>query len=557
MARLDRLGEAKAMAQTGAAIGREFSYALLAAVTGETEAELAGPLDRLVQAGLLYRRGSAPHATYLFKHALVQDTAYGTLLREPRRALHSRIASVLESRFPEVAENQPELLARHFADAGMIERAASFWGKAGQRSLERSATVEAESQFRRALDGIAALPGEPRQRREQIDLQVGLAKALMQTKGYASPETKAAFEQTRLFVERAEALGESVEDPLVLFSVLFGFWMANFVSFKADAVRGLAEECLSLAQKDGAVIPRVLGHCLLGCALVTCGDFSEGLAHLDRAQALYVPEQQSQQLSRFGMDAGMMVLAWRAYALWALGRPEAARADIERGISDARRIGHLFTLMGVLHIFVSTQLRLGNIPAAKAQADEVVALAEEKSAPAFIVHGKADQGCVLALSGEASKAVPILERAIADDRALASTVEIPSLLSVLAKCHAELGQFDDARRCIGEAIAAAEASGERWWEADLHRVAGEIELMAPERDAAKAQAAFERALEISRAQEARAFDLRAATSLARLWRDQGRRVEARALLAPVYGWFTEGFDTPDLIEAKSLLEELA
>ena len=216
-------------------------------------------LDRLVDAGLLYRRGSAPHATYLFKHALVQDTAYGTLLREPRRALHSRIASALESRFPEVAENQPELLARHFADAGMIEKAASLWGRAGQKSLERSANVEAESQFRRALEGIAALPGESRQRRVQIDLQVGLAKALMYTRGFASPETKAAFEQTRLFVERAEASGESLDDPLVVFSVLFGFFWANFVAFNADAVREVAEECLSLARKHGGVIPLVIG----------------------------------------------------------------------------------------------------------------------------------------------------------------------------------------------------------------------------------------------------------------------------------------------------------
>ncbi len=556
MARLDRLGNAKAVAQIGAAIGREFSHALLAAVTGETEAELAVPLDRLVHAGLLYRRGSAPHSTYLFKHALVQDTAYGTLLREPRRALHSRIAGVLESQFPDVAENQPELLARHFADAGMIEKAASLWGKAGQRSLERSAHIEAEAQFKRALDGIAALPGEPRQRREQIKLQVGLAKALMQTKGFASPETKAAFEQTRIFVERAEAMGKSLEDPLVLFSVLFGFWMANFVAFNADAVRGLAAECLSQAQKHGATVPLVLGHSLLGAALVVSGDFAEGQAQLDRANALYDPAEHSQLLStRFGLDFTVF-LPFRASAHWTLGRPEAARADVERALRDARKIGHLPSLMGALHLTGSTQLRLGAIAAAKAQADELVALAEEKAAPAFRAHGMADQSCALALSGEASKAVSLFERAIADDRALASTVEIPNLLSVLAKAHADLGQFDDARRCIGEAVTAAEASGERWWEADFHRVAGEVELMSPERNAVKAQTSFERALEIARAQQARSFELRAATSLARLRRDQGRRTEARDLL-PVYGWFTEGFDTPDLIEAKSLLEELA
>ena len=541
----------------GAAIGREFSHALLVAVTGETEAQLAAPLERLVQSGLLYCRGSAPHATYLFKHALVQDTAYGTLLREPRRALHSRIASALESRFPEVSETQPELLARHFAEAGLIEKATSYWGRAGQRSLERSASVEAEAQFKRALEGVAALPDEPGRRRDEINLQVGLAKAVMQTKGFASPETKAAFERTRVLVQRAEALGDSIEDPLVLFSVLFGFFMANFVAFNADAVRGVAEQCLSLAQKDGAAIPLMLGHSLLGVALVTCGDFTQGLAQIDRAHALYDADEHSQPLLRFGIDAGMMGLVMRAYALWALGRLDAARADVERAISDARKIGHPFTLMGVLHLSGSTQLRLGNIAAAKAQADELVALAEEKSAPAFIAHGMADQSCALAFGGESSKAVQLFERAIAYDRALASTVEIPSLLSVLAKAHADLGRFDDARRCIGEAIALAEASGEKWWEPDLHRTAGEIEMKAPERDAAKAQASFERALAIARARQARSFELRAATGLARLRRDQGRIAEARDALAPVYGGFTQGFDTPDLIEAKALLMELA
>jgi predicted ATPase len=250
-------------------------------------------------------------------------------------------------------------------------------------------------------------------------------------------------------------------------------------------------------------------------------------------------------------------LTFRSYARWALGRPEAARVDIERALGDARRTGHGITLMAALHLTGTTQLRLGEIAAAKAQADELVALAEEKSAPALLAHGMADQSCVLAFSGETSKAVQSFERAIAYDRSLASTVEIPSLLSVLAKVHADLGQFDDARRCIGEAITAGEASGERWWEAEFHRTAGEIELMSPERDAVKAQTSFERAFEIACAQQARSFELRAATSLARLRRDQGRRSEARDLLAPVYGWFTEGFDTPDLREAKSLLAELA
>ena len=228
MARLDRLGPAKEVAQIGAAIGREFSHALLAAVVRKPEAELGSALDRLIAAGLLFRQGVPPHATYLFKHALVQDAAYGTLLREPRRALHARIAETLESQFAEIAENQPELLARHCTEAGLIEKAAGLWGKAGQRSLERSALVEAVEQLTRALDQIATLPATPALRREQIKLQVALITPLIHVKGYAAPETKAAVERARLLIEQAEALGEPPEDPLLLFSVLYGFWVANY-----------------------------------------------------------------------------------------------------------------------------------------------------------------------------------------------------------------------------------------------------------------------------------------------------------------------------------------
>ena len=239
MARLDRLGPAKEVAQIGAAIGREFSHALLAAVVRKPEAELESALDRLIAAGLLFRQGVPPHATYLFKHALVQDAAYGTLLREPRRALHARIAETLESQFADIAENQPELLARHCTEAGLIEKAADLWGKAGQRSLERSALVEGEEQLTRALAQIAILPATPALRREEIKLQVALITPLSMSKGYAAPETKAAVEQARLLIEQAEALGEPPEDPLLLFSVLYGFWTANYVAFNGDVCASL------------------------------------------------------------------------------------------------------------------------------------------------------------------------------------------------------------------------------------------------------------------------------------------------------------------------------
>ena len=232
MARLDRLGPAKEVAQIGAAIGREFSHALLAAVVRKPEAELRSALDRLIAAGLLFRQGVPPHATYLFKHALVQDAAYGTLLREPRRALHARIAETLESQFAEIAENQPELLARHCTEAGLIEKAAGLWGKAGQRSLARSALVEAAEQLTRALAQIATLSPTPALRREAIKLQVAFATVLFHVKGYTSPETIAAFERADAMIEQAEALGERPEgeDALLRFSVLYGQWTGNFTA---------------------------------------------------------------------------------------------------------------------------------------------------------------------------------------------------------------------------------------------------------------------------------------------------------------------------------------
>jgi len=269
MARLDRLGPAKELAQIGAAIGREFSHALLAAVVRKPEPELASALDRLIAAGLLFRQGVPPYATYLFKHALVQDAAYGTLLRERRRALHVRIAETLEGQFADIAESQPELLARHCTEAGLIERAAGLWGKAGQRSLERSALVEAVEQLTRALAQIATLRATPARRREEIRLQVALISPLFHV---AAEETKAAEEKARLLIEQAEARGEPSEDPLLLFSVLFGIWVANFVASNGDVARELAAQFLALAEEHGATAPLMIGHRIMGTSLVFSGN---------------------------------------------------------------------------------------------------------------------------------------------------------------------------------------------------------------------------------------------------------------------------------------------
>src|SRR5215467_13068776 len=446
MARLDRLGAAKGVAQIGAVIGREFSHALLAAVVHQPEAELESAVDSLIAAGLLFRQGVPPHATYLFKHSLVRDAAYVTLLRQPRRALHARIVETLESQFADLAERQPELLARHCTEAGLIEKAAGLWGKAGQRSLERSALVEATEQLARALTQIATLPATPALRCEQIKLQVALITPLMHVKGYAAPETKAAAERARLLIEQAEALGEPPEDPLLLFSVLYSFWTTSFVAFKGDALRELASQFLALAEKQRATVPLMIGHRMMGSVLHT-GAFAEGRAHLDSAIALYDPAEHRPLATRFGQDIRVAALSYRSWALWMLGYPEAALADTSHALRDAREIGQAATLMYALVHALVVHIQCGNYPTTKAEADELVALADEKGALFWKALGMSVQGCILALTGKAADAAQLITSGITVLRSTGSTLWMPLHLSYLARAYTELGQFDNALHC--------------------------------------------------------------------------------------------------------------
>ena len=468
MARLDRLGPAKEVAQIGAAIGREFSHALLTAVVRKPEAELRSALDRLIEAGLLFRQGVPPHASYLFKHALVQDAAYGTLLREPRRALHARIAETLETQFAEIAESQPELLARHYTEAGLIEKAVSFWRTAGQRSLARSALLEGAEQLKRALDQIATLPATPDLHDEEIKLHVAFANALALT-----------------------------------------------------------------------------------------GNFVDGKEHYDRALAIYDPAEHRPLTTRSGRDVGVSLLSSRASCLYNLGYHAASHNDAERAVKNARETGQAATLLYALQSAGFLHILWRNYTAANALADELIALADERGAPVWKALGTALRGCLFVLTGRASDAVRAITSGITLLRSTGATLYEPRHLWFLAMAYAELGQLDDARRCIDDAIDKVEGSKEKWCEAEVHRIAGEIALKSLAPDPEKAEAYFDHALSVARQQQAKSWELRAAMSLARVWRDQGKPQQARELLAPIYGWFTEGFDALDLKEAKALLDELA
>ena len=360
-----------------------------------------------------------------------------------------------------------------------------------------------------------------------------------------------------MLIEQAEALGEPPNDPLLLFSVLYGFWAANLVAFNGDVMRELAAQFLALAEKHGTTAPMMIGHRLMGASLLYTGDIAQGRAHYNQAIALYNPAEHRPLAMRFGQDVGVLTLCYRSWASWLLGYPEAALADVQCAVKDARDIGQAASLMVALSVTPWTNIQCGNYAAAKAEADEAVALADEKGTVLWKAFGTMNQGCVLALSGNALDAVQTITSGLAAFRSTGATMWMPLYLSYLTGAYAALVKLDDARRCIDEAMTAIETTREKWYEAEVNRVAGEIALMSPEPDLAKAEAYFERALAVARKQQAKSWELRAAMSMARLWRDQGKRDKARDLLAPIYSWFTEGFDTLDLKQAEALLDELA
>ena len=555
-ARLDRLGPAREVAQIGAVIGRDFSYPLLRAVAGMENSPLQTALDRLAEADILSVQGLPPNSDYRFTHSLIQDAAYENLLKSCRQLLHHRVAEVLHDMFPGTVAAEPELLAHHFTRAGLTETAVEWLGKAGQRSLERSALAEAIEQFTRALALIATLPATPALRRKEIELQVALITPFIHVKGHAAQETRAAEERARVLIEHAEALGEAPEDRLLLFSVLYGFWVANEVAFNGDVCLDLAAQFLTRAEKQADPVPLMIGHRLMGSSLLFVGDVAKSQTHFDRTITLYNPIEHRLLAANFAHDVRVITMCYRSWALWLLGYPNHAVADADQAVRNAREISQAATLMAALCFASLPHVFSGRYLAADALLDEVVALADQKGSLVWKAFGMMNQGYVQSQTGRTWDAIHTITAGIAAWRSTGSTVFAPSSLSYLAISYADMGQFDEALRCVDEAMAAIDTTKEKWWEAETNRLAGEIVLKSPTSDTAKAERYFEHALAIARKQQAKSLELRAAMSIARLRRKQGKQDEARDLLAPIYGWFTEGFDTLDLKEAKVLLDIL-
>ena len=552
MARLDRLGPAKEMVQIAAAIGREFSHALLAAVVRKQEAELGLALDRLIQAGLLFRQGVPPHATYVFKHALVQDVAYSTLLRSRRQKLHARIAATLEDQFPETVAAQPALVAWHCAEAGLVEKAVVYWLKAGQQALARSAMTEAVALLRKGLAVLSDMPNYEHRQRDELEFQIALGQAFQAVKGPASPEAGEAY-------ARARTLCEQLNKPAQLAPVLFGIWIHHLMRGELEASRQDAIMWQRLAEDQKDLRLRVMGHRIRGQSEFLLGDIASARTNLEQGLALFKPADRPYYATLTPQDGRVLMLCFLSNALAAMGYVDQSLDSAEDAVAEARRLGHRYTLAIAL-AFSLPQHCIGGWAAhspseALRRSKELEVLSTQHGLSSFRGNAMVWRGSSLAALGNPQQGVEVIKQGIAATRASGVSSFIPYSITQLADAYGMAGQPAAGLEWLGEAISIIEATGERWYEAEIRRLRGD--LLRAAGDGTTAEASFRDAIAVASKQQAKLFELRASTSLSRLWCDRGKRTEARDLLAPVYGWFTEGFDTLDLKEAKKLFDELS
>jgi class 3 adenylate cyclase/predicted ATPase len=551
MARLDRLAPVKELAQIGAVIGREFSHELLAAVADRPQEQLESWLDQLVASELVFRRGRPPDAIYSFKHALVKDAAYQSLLKSRRQQLHARVAQVFEERFPSVVETQPELLAYHLTEAGLDERAADAWARAGRAALGRSAMREAANSLSRAVGLLRGLPSSPDRQRLELDLLGGLGVALTNTLGPASSEAQAAH-------ERADQLSQELGDREGRFRARWNLWRVYNVRAEFNSAIAVGDALLAEAQADGDADHEMQARHALWSSCTFRGELEATCRHVDRALALYEVDRHGTQALTFGgHDPRECALSNGGIALFLLGYPERALARNAEGIAHALALGQP-QVVAHAHNWGSMALQLaGEFEELDRRAVLLARLAEEHGLAMYYPEARILAAwravCVERDHGAAEEMRKFLDR-----RAAMGTVFVHTyFLMLLADAWLRLGRPEEAAAAINEALARAEATGEHFCTAELHRLRARARLALDARDGRGAEAALDAALAAARSQSSRLFELRAACDIARLWTDQGHRRKAQDLLAPVYGWFAEGFNTADLKDAKALLENLA
>jgi class 3 adenylate cyclase/predicted ATPase len=547
MARLDRLASVRRVAQIGAAIGREFPYVLLPAVSRLPGDERQAALGQLVASELGSQRGTPPDAVYTFKHALVQDAAHGSLLRSSRQQLHAQIAEALATHSPELMGSRPELFAQHYAEAGLVEKSVAFWGRAGRRSTARSAMAEAVAQFKKGLDQLTLLPNCLERQRQELQFCSALGAALQAVKGVAAPDTGHAY-------ARARKLWEQLGFPSEFLGVPYG--QSRYHAFRGElglALR-LDEDLLLLSHRRDDSASLVLAHASSGRNLMFAGRFAPSRAHLEELLALYDPNSHRALVHQIGIHSEVVSQGFLAIDLFCLGYLDQARARSNAAIAEARRLAHPASLAGSLALGALLLLLVRDNVGLGERASQLFAVTTEQRFPLWRALGIIYSGWAKVKDGDVTEGISLLRSGSIAYRGTGTELLVSHHFALLARACEIAGQIEEAITLLDEALQTIEKTGERWFEAELNRQKGQ--LLRRQGHAEAAEELYGKALNIAREQEAKLWELRAAVSLARLRRDQGRRAEARNLLAPVYGWFTEGFATLDLKEAKALLDEL-
>ena len=549
MARLDRLATVKALAQLGATLGREFSYALLQAVSPWDEATMQQGLQQLVEAEFLYQRGLPPQATYLFKHALIQDTAYQSLLKSTRQQYHHRIAQVLVDHFPETADTQPALVAHHYTEAELTAQAILYWQRAAQQARQRSANLEAVQHLTTALALLATLPDTPARAQQELNLLLALGPVFMATKGYAAPDVEQTY-------ARAQMLCQQIGETPQLFPTLRGLCRYYRNRGVLPTARALGEQLYRLAQHDAEPTPLLEAHEVLGDTLFYLGEYATARTHLEQGSALIDPAVQRTLLLHHDTAPGVRCLSLAAQTLWCLGYPAQALRRSQEALALAHELDHPQSLSSARHYAAFLHQRRRETSVVQVQADTLLSLATAQGFRFFVGLGTCWRGWALAAQGQDEVGIAQIQQGLAALLAIGQRNAWLQLLVLLAEAAGHAGEVNEGLRLLAEALTGFEESGRGDMLAEAYRLQGELLLRQATPDAAQAEACFQQALAVARRQQAKSWELRAAMSLSRLWQQQGKQAEARALLAPVYGWFTEGFDTADLQEAKALLAAL-
>jgi class 3 adenylate cyclase/predicted ATPase len=548
LARLDRLAPVREIAQIGAALGRSFSHELISAVAAMPQHQLDRALAQLVCAELVFQRGTPPDAEYTFKHALVQDAAYSTMLRGRRQQIHARIATTLESQFPEIVAAQPQLMAHHCTEAGFNEKAVCFRLKSGQQAVARSAMTEAVAQLQKGLELLANMPEESRPVQHELDLQITLGRALMAARGYSAP----VVADTLI---RARALAEQFDRPDRLVPLLYFQWGFHMVRAEHEVAVSLAEQMEKLAKTRKDRTTLLLGHYIHGASCYFRGEFETARALLELCDGLRDPDARAICAGIAVADPHAASLGHLALTLALMGHIDQGCARVDEALSEARALDHPFTVAFVLSKVCAVEAAAGLRHDAGRHAEELVTLSNEHGFPLWLGLGLLQHGRSLTALGQAQDGLAELGRGLSVLRAAGAVVHTPRALCFLAEAHAKVGNLQEGQNCLVEAAQLIETTHEQSGEVELHRLQGD--MMNARGDQVAAEQNYRRALAVAECQSAKTLGLRAATSLACLWCDQGKRTEAHDLLALAYGSFTEGFDTPLLRDAKALLDQLA